>query len=413
MEKSPVQLGVGTFAASAHAERYVLEALRSGRLSYGPFSRKFERAFAALHDSSYAVFVNSGTSALSIAVACLKETEGWKEGDEVIIPALTFVATANVVLEHGLKPVFVDCDPRTYNIDPALIEEKITPRTRAIIPVHLFGLVADMDPVLEIARKHQLKVIEDSCETLGVTYKGRKTGSLGDISCFSTYVAHLIVTGVGGLAVTKDARYAEILRSLANHGRDSIYMNIDDDRDIDGSHFREVIRRRFSFIRRGYSFRATELEAALGVAQLEDLPQTLQARRQNAAFLIGGLKKYEEWLQLPLFDPATHEHAFMMFPLVIRKDAPFTKEDLVFHLEQWNVETRDMLPLINQPVYKSFGIRPRDYPVANWVNTHGFYIGCHQGLGEKELKYVLEVFGCFFAASDSAASAKTRTVRPQ
>ncbi len=396
MKKSPVQLGVGTFTATPHAEKYVLQALRSTRLSYGPFSRKFERAFAALHDSQFAVFVNSGTSALSIAVACLKECGGWKDGDEVIVPALTFVATANVVLEHNLTPVFVDCDPVTYNLDSKKLEARITPRTRAIIPVHLFGLVADMDPILKIAKKHKLKIIEDSCETVGVTYKGRKAGAFGDISCFSTYVAHLVVTGVGGLAVTSNPEYAEMLRSLANHGRDSIYMNIDDDKDIDGSGFQEVIRRRFRFVRRGYSFRATELEAALGIAQLEVLSKTLKARQKNAAFLTQNLQKYQQWLQLPFFNPKMQEHAFMMYPIVIKKDAPFTKEDLIFHLEKWNVETRDMLPLINQPVYKSLQIRHTDYPVADWVNTHGFYVGCHQGFSKAELVYMTKVFEGFF-----------------
>jgi perosamine synthetase len=395
MKKTPIQLGVGTFDPTDKEREYLLEALTSGRLSYGPFSRRFEREFAEFHDCQHAVFVNSGTSALSIAVACLREVYGWQDGDEILVPALTFVATANVVLEHNLVPVFVDCDARTYNMDPALIEAKITPRTRGIMAVHLFGQVAEMDPILEIARRHDLRVIEDSCETMGVRYKGRKAGSFGDISCFSTYVAHLIVTGVGGLAVTRDAGLAEILRSLANHGRDSIYTSIDDDKDIDGVTFGQVIKRRFRFVRRGYSFRATEMEAALGLAQLERLPQILGARQGNAAFLLEELRRFDQWLQLPFFDQATHEHAFMMFPIVIRKGAPFTKVDLVAHLENWNVETRDMLPLINQPVYASMGIDAAAYPVADWVNNNGFYIGCHQGLEEDNLRYMTAVFDSF------------------
>jgi perosamine synthetase len=219
MQRRDIQLGVGTLDITPEEKANVMQALDNYRLSYGPFSRKFEREFAQLHDCNHAVFVNSGTSALSIAMACLRELYNWQDGDEVLVPALTFVATANVVLEHGMMPVWVDCDPKEYNIDPAKIEEKITPRTKAIMVVHLFGLVADMDPIMEIAKKHNLRVIEDSCETIGVTYKGKKAGSFGDISCFSTYVAHLIVTGVGGLAVTKDDKYAEVLRSLANHGR--------------------------------------------------------------------------------------------------------------------------------------------------------------------------------------------------
>jgi dTDP-4-amino-4,6-dideoxygalactose transaminase len=396
MQRRPTQLGVGTLTLSRREKELVAEVLESNRLSYGPKSRAFERDFAKAHGSIFGIFVNSGTSALSIAVACLKEIHGWNDGDEVLVPALTFVATANVVLDHGLRPVFVDCDPRTYNIDPQKIEAAITARTRMILPVHLFGLIADMDPIMEIAKDRKLQVLEDSCETMGVTYKGHTAGSFGAISCFSTYVAHLIVTGVGGLAVTSDAHYAEVLRSIANHGRDAIYVSIDDDKDIDGAAFQEVIRRRFRFVRRGYSFRATELEAAIGIGQLERLPEVIAARQKNAAVFTHLLQPFTEWLQLPWFDASIQEHAFMMYPIVIKESAPFSKEELVMHLERWNVETRDMLPLINQPVYASMGIIQKAFPVADWVNRCGLYIGCHQGMTESDLAYIADVFREFF-----------------
>ena len=397
MQRHPTQLGVGTLELTAGEKANVMKVLESNRLSYGPFIREFEKRFAQMHGCTYAVFVNSGTNALSIAVACLKETGGWKDGDEVLVPALTFVATANVILEHNLMPVFVDCDPKTYNIDPAKIEVKITKKTRAIMPVHLFGQIADMDPILSIAKKHDLRIIEDSCETVGVNYRGKPAGSFGDISCFSTYVAHLVVTGVGGLAVTKDEKYAEIIRSLANHGRDNIYVSIDDDKDIDGSKFHEVIRRRFRFIRRGYSCRGTEMEAAIGIGQLERFGEILKSRQSNAAALIELLKPYEKFLQLPWYDTQKQKHAFMMFPIVVRDDAPFKKIDLIQHLEDWNVETREMMPLINQPCYDWMKINAKDYPVADWVNRCGFYIGCHQGFSKENLEYIRDVFSEFFA----------------
>ncbi|MSR87256.1 DegT/DnrJ/EryC1/StrS family aminotransferase [Candidatus Peribacteria bacterium] len=396
MDRRPTQLGVGTLALTAQEKANVLQVLESNRLSYGPFIRKFEQMFAKMHGCSHAVFMNSGTNALSIAVACLKEVGGWKDGDEVIVPALTFVATANVVLEHNLIPVFVDCDPKTYNMDPAKIEAKLTPKTRAIMPVHLFGQIADMDPILAIAKKHDLRVIEDSCETVGVTYKGKPAGSFGDISCFSTYVAHLVVTGVGGLAVTDNAKYAEIIRSLANHGRDNIYVSIDDDKDIDGAKFHEVIRRRFRFVRRGYSCRGTEMEAAIGVGQLERFPEIVKARQTNAGKLINLLKPFEKYLQLPWYDTAKQEHAFMMFPIVVKDDAPFKKIELIQHLEDWNVETREMMPLINQPCYEWMKLSTKDYPVADWVNRCGFYIGCHQGFTDEHLTYIRDVCADFF-----------------
>ena len=161
-------------------------------------------------------------------MACLKESENWKDGDEIICPALTFISTSNMILQNSLKPVFIDVDPFIYNIDYKRIEEKITKKTKAIMVVHLFGQPADMSEILMIAKKHKLKIIEDSCETMLVKYKGKSVGSFGDISCFSTYVAHLLVTGVGGLAVTNNPKYAEIMRSFANHGRDGIYISIDE-----------------------------------------------------------------------------------------------------------------------------------------------------------------------------------------
>src|SRR5687768_1588968 len=182
------QIGVGGLELGAPERKYLDEVIASNRLSYGPMTARFERDFAELHDCRYSVFCNSGTSALHIALAALKERHGWANGDEVIVPALTFVATSNIVLHNGMVPVFVDVERDTYNLDPRLLEEKITPRTRAIIPVHLFGLPCDMDPILEVARRHDLRVIEDSCETMFAGYKGRKVGSLGDIGCFSTYI---------------------------------------------------------------------------------------------------------------------------------------------------------------------------------------------------------------------------------
>jgi dTDP-4-amino-4,6-dideoxygalactose transaminase len=368
-----------------------MDVLDSNRLSYGPYTSKFEKKFADAHTVKYAIMCNSGTSALRVAVACLIETENWHEGDEVLVPAVTFVATANVLIGHGLRPVFVDVDPRTYNIDPAQIERHVTPRTRAIMPVHLFGQPCDMDPILKLAEKHGLKVIEDSCETMFVRYKGRAVGSFGDIACFSTYVAHIITTGVGGLAVTNSDEYAVVLKSLMNHGRDSIYLNIDDDKTEDKSHFFKVVERRFRFVRLGYSFRATEMEGALGLGMLELKDQIMDARQHNACYLTEGLSPFSDRIQLPSH-PDYVEHAYMMYPIVI-KDPTVRKEELVNFLEENNIETRDMLPLLNQPIYvQLLGCMEDRYPVAKWINQCGFYVGCHQGLGHDELDYMIEKF---------------------
>ena len=388
-------LGVGCLTITPQVRRNIDQVLRTQRLSYGPFLQKFERRFSQAHGCRFGVVVNSGTSALRIAVACLKECHGWRAGDEVLVPALTFVATGNVVIDHGLRPVFVDVDARTYNIDPKKIEERITKRTRAIIVVHLFGQPAEMDPIVRIARKHRLKIIEDSCETMFANYKGRRVGSFGDIACFSTYIAHLIVTGVGGLALTNNKRYATILRSLANHGRNNIYISIDDDQHKSGKAFAEVVAKRFAFVRPGYSFRLTEFEGALGCAQLQIAPKILAARRRNAAYLLKKLRPFESFLQLP-WHPAYSQHSFMMFPIVLRRGSGLPKPAMMLYLEKQGIETRDMLPLINQPFYrKMFKIRQSRYPVADWVNTHGFYVGCHQMMRKVELDYIVKQIALF------------------
>ena len=228
-ELMPHVIGVGTFTASDRAKQLVMEALDNNRLSYGPMMQRFEAEFARLHGSRFGIMSNSGTSALQLALQAMKELHGWADGDEVIVPAVTFVATANIVLHNRMTPVPVDVDQRYYELDPELIEPAINPRTRAIIPVHLFGHPADMARIVDVAHAHSLKIIEDSAETMFASCNGLRVGSLGDIGCFSTYVAHLLVTGVGGMNTTNEPDYAVKIRSLLNHGRDSIYISIDDD----------------------------------------------------------------------------------------------------------------------------------------------------------------------------------------
>ena len=384
---------VGTLKISDNAKTYVNQVLDANRLSYGPFLQKFEKLFAKAHEGKFALISNSGTSSLQIAVQALKELHGWQNGDEIIVPAVTFVASSNVILHNNLVPVFVDVDQDFYELNPKLLEAKITPKTRAIMPVHLFGQPCDMGPIWELAKKYNLKIIEDSCETMLARYKGKMVGTLGDIGCFSTYVAHLLTTGVGGFSVTNNPEYAVMMRSLLNHGRDSIYITIDDDDDLSSEQLKEIIARRFSFVSIGHSFRVTEMEGALGVAQMEILPEIINKRRANAAYLLEKLQGLQEFMQLPATRAET-EHSFMMFPMVLKNQ---TKVNLVNYLEKHGIETRDMLPLINQPIYqKLFKINVKDYPVADWINTNGFYIGCHQDLTVPDLDYVVRVLKSYF-----------------
>jgi len=386
-ERRP-HVGIGTLQVTERAKALVLEALNNNRLSYGPMTRRFEREFAGIHGCRFGVMCNSGTSALQVALQAMKERHGWDDGDEVIVPAVTFVSTVNIVHQNRMRPVLVDVEPDYFALDPTLLEARISPRTRAIIPVHPFGQPADMDPIRAIARRHGLKLIEDSCETMFARYQGRRVGSLGEIGCFSTYMAHLVVTGVGGMATTNDVDYATRLRSLVNMGRDPIYLTIDDDDGKSVAALRKIVDRRFAFTSVGHSFRVTELEAALGLAQLDGWGAMIASRQANARLLSRKLAHLTAHLQLPRVR-AGSEHVFMVFPIVLR-DAP--KDHLVHFLERHGVETRDMLPLTNQPIYhRLFGWREAEYPVAQRINRQGFYVGCHQHLTERELDYVAEL----------------------
>jgi dTDP-4-amino-4,6-dideoxygalactose transaminase len=388
------QIGVGTFSATARMKELVLKVLDSGRLTAGPMMEQLEREIARLHHCRFALMCNSGTSALQIALGALKEKHRWNDGDEVLVPAVTFVATVNVVLYNRLKPVFVDVEPNHYLMDPALIEARITARTRAIIPVHLAGQPCDMQPIMAIAGRHHLRVVEDSCETMFARYKRQPVGSFGDIGCFSTYVAHILNTGVGGLCTTSDPELMTVMKSLMNHGRDPIYIRMDDDRDPNGDVV-EIADRRFSFVRLGHSFRSTELEAALGVAQLEMREAHLARRRAVAVTLTRRLDRYKHSLQLPTIRRET-EHVFMFYPLVI-VDPSISRSDLIRHLEERGIETRYLLPIINQPVYRNiFGDLDHEYPVAAHLNRNAFYIGCHVDMTDDDVDYIAEAFRQFF-----------------
>lgn len=387
------QIGVGGFEFGVAERRYIEQVLDSNRLSYGPMTQRFEREFAEPHGCKHGLFCNSGTSALHMAVAVLKERGGWQDDDEVLVPAITFIATSNVVLHCRLKPVFVDVERDTYNMDPAEIEARITPRTRAIIPVHLFGQPAGMTGIMDVARKHGLAVVEDSAETMFAEYKGQPVGSFGDIGCFSTYVAHVLVTGVGGFATTNDDELATMLRSWMNHGRDPGYTMIDDDKNKRGDELRGIVNRRFRFVRLGHSFRATELEAAIGLGQLEQAHAFLDRRRAIARRYTEGLADLSDRLQLPICrDDRTH--SYMMYAIVLR-DEP--KWDLVHYLEEQHVETREMMPLLDQSIYRDmFGDIEDEYPIAKWINKSGLYIGCHPFLSDNDVDHVIEHIHAFF-----------------
>ena len=333
-----------------------------------------------------------------MALETLKELDGWDENTEVLVPAITFIATSNACIHAGLKVVFVDVDEETYNIDPDNIEKHITDNTKCIIPVHTFGMPCEMNAIMKIAEKYNLRVIEDCAEAHFAKVDGIPIGSFGDISCFSTYVAHTITTGVGGVVCTSNKQFMEVLRSLVAHGRACTCERCiaSDGKTVCQKRMQTDLDRRFCFERIGYSYRVGEIEGALGLAQLERKDEIMANRHANAEYLIEGLKKYEHLIQLPRY-PKNVEHTYMMFPIVIKKEVNISRKDLVQYLEQCNIETRPMLPLLNQPIYlKIFGDLEPQYPKAAYINQNGFYIGCHHGLQQSELDYIINSIGSFF-----------------
>jgi dTDP-4-amino-4,6-dideoxygalactose transaminase len=303
-------IGMAKPVIGTEEKQAVLNVLDSGILAQGPVVQAFEEAFARMCATRNAVAVTSGTAALHVALLA----HGIGPGDEVITSAFSFIATANAALYTGARPVFVDIDPQTYNLNPALIEAAITPRTRAILPVHLYGLPCDMDPILEIARRHNLAVIEDACQSHGATYRGRLTGSFGT-GAFSLYATKNITSGEGGMITTSDEAIAERCRVLRSHG----------------------MRRRYYHDELGYNYRMTDIHAAIGLAQLPKLEAHNQARRRNAAF-------YSQTLQsvVPPCVPEDRTHVFNQYTVRVPDGR---RDDLQAFLKARGVATEVYYPV--------------------------------------------------------------------
>src|SRR5580698_583017 len=357
--KSGYKVPFGTVSITPKAKKLIAEAIDRRWLTKGKYVREFEDKFAALFGVKHGVAVSSGTDADAIACAVLYDY-GAKRGDEIIIPALTFVATGNAVLQAGFTPVFVDVERETLNIDPKKIEQAVTPRTRAIMPVHLMGKPAAMDEILAIAKKHKLYVIEDAAEAHGAEYKGKKIGAIGDMACFSLYAAHIVTTIEGGMLITNNEQMAEIARSLRNHG-------------IDG---------KFQFKRIGFSAKMNEIEAAVGLGNIEIFQDILEKRRRNVRHLIKAFAKFEKYFWY--LKEEKHEilgpHAFS---IILKPGVNFTKDEFVLYLEQEGVDSRNLFYSIPTQTasYQFMGYSKGDFPQAEYCSDHGTHIGCHQDLG--------------------------------
>ena len=351
------------FAGNENA--YVTDCLNTTWISSnGPYIDRFERSFAQFCSVHHAIAVCTGTAALHVALLAL----GVCPGDEVIVPTLTFVATANAVTYCGARPVFVDSEPTTWNMDPSQIQERITARTKAVIVVHLYGHPADMDPIMEIARRHGIVVVEDAAEAHGAEYRGRRVGSIGDIGTFSFYGNKIITTGEGGMVVTDDEALARKMRQLKGQGQD--------------------FHRRYWFPILGYNYRMTNIQAAIGLAQLEKVDWHLARRREIAGW-------YEELLGgHPLFalqpEMAWARNAYWMNSVVLAEGFPLSRDETMQRLAEQGIETRPFFyPMHTLPMYRSIA-SGHTVPVAESVAARGMNLPSSSKLTYEDVGYVAE-----------------------
>ena len=359
---------VNTPLLNGNEEKYLLECLRSGWISSeGPFIKEFEEKFSEYIGRKFGVAVSSGSGALDIAVRALKIGSG----DEVIMPSFTIISPAQSVISAGSIPVLVDSDPLTFNIDVTQIEAKITPQTKAILAVHIYGLPVDLDPILKLCKKYKLYLIEDAAEVHGQTYKGKPCGSFGDISIFSFYPNKHITTGEGGMAMTDNPELAERCRKLRNLAF-------------------EPEARRFVHYELGWNYRMTNLQAAIGLAQLEKIQEHIIKKRAIGAAYQKELKDLPGF-QLPLAKTAYAENIYWVFALVA--DTQELCENTVAKLKTAGVDTRPFFWCMHeQPVFKDLGLFVNEkYPVAEKLARNGFYIPAGLGLSLEDLKRVADI----------------------
>ena len=347
-------------------ERYLTECVRTGWISSeGPFIGKFEEGFAARVGRAHGIVVSNGSAALDVAVAAL----GLGPDDEVIVPTFTIISCAAAIVRAGARPVLVDCDRDTWNTTADRIAERITPRTKAIMIVHIYGLPVDMDPVFALAQRYGLKIIEDAAEMHGQTYNGRPCGSLGDISTFSFYPNKLVTTGEGGMVVTDDPTLAGRCRALRN--------------------LCFLPGRRFVHEELGWNFRLSNLQAAVGVAQLERLDEFVAKKRR-----IGAL--YQErlvgvrGLQLPIARTAYAENIYWVFGVVLDDSIRFDAAEAMRQLAGRGIGTRPFFwPMHEQPVFRRMGLLEGEvHPNAERWARRGFYLPSGLALTEPQIDEV-------------------------
>ncbi|MCK5149942.1 DegT/DnrJ/EryC1/StrS family aminotransferase [Candidatus Pacearchaeota archaeon] len=351
-------------------KEYVEDAMETNWISSaGEYINKFEEEFAKFCGVKYGICCSSGFGALHLACAAL----GLKKGDEVIVPTFTMAACTNAIILTGATPVLVDADKETFCININKIEEKITPKTKAIMPVHIYGHCCDMDAILEIAKKNNLFVIEDCAEAHGSEYKGKKAGSMGDVGCFSFYANKILTTGEGGMCVTNNFDLAEKIRKLRNHAF-----------DVPRFIHKEV----------GFNYRLTNIQAAIGVAQTENANKLIGARR-NVGLRYNKELEGVKGLILPV-EKDYAKNIYWMYGVVLSDEVSFGKEKVMQKLKEDGIDTRSFfIPMHQQPVYVNKTIENApdckgNFEVSEKISKRGFYLPSSSNITDEEIKTVCD-----------------------
>lgn len=354
----------------------IIKPLEDGWVSQGVMTAEFERIFARFIGVKYALALSSCTAALHLSLVAL----GIGPGDEVIIPAFTYVATANAVEYVGAKPIFVDIDPFTFNIDPRQVEAKITPRTKGIIPVHLFGLSSPMASIWELKEKYRLKIIEDAACAHGAEYQGQKVGQLGDIGCFSFHPRKIITTGEGGMITTGSPSLYTLIEKLRSHGASlsDLVRHAGNNSPLP------------SFDILGYNYRMTDLQAAIGIEQVKKLNWIITERIRRANLYQKHLKDIA-WLQLPLVPPG-HRHIFQAYVIAIKDNAPIPRDELMHRLFGKGIATRPGTHAVHTLGYytKKYGCKHEDCPVSWWADRNSLTLPLYPTMSEEEQLYIIQ-----------------------
>lgn len=377
-------------------------------LTAGKYADKFQKGLANFLGVKYCLLTNSGSSANLLAISALTspllKNRQLKPGDEVITTACGFPTMLNPILQNNLVPVFVDVELGTYNIKPEIIEEAITKKTKAIFIAHTLGNPVNLEKIMRVAKKYNLWLCEDNCDSLGSKYKGKYTGTFGDISTSSFYPAHHITMGEGGAVLTNNPLLRKIIMSFRDWGRDC-WCNPGDDNTCNkrfSQKFGDLpygYDHKYVYSHIGYNLKVTDMQAAIGVAQLKKLPRFIKARKKNFAIFMKHLKEYNKYLILPEATKSS-DPSWFGFPILVREDAPFSRNDIVNYLEQNKIATRMLFGgnLTKQPAYKN-----TKYKVSGNLNNTDlvmnnlFWIGVYPGLTKEMLNYVCKQFDTFFS----------------